>query len=141
LFERSQPGRGSDALSGATRSGVLDCELQCSISSCDGRLPHLGTQQSLERLGQLTADVVVVVNEQSLEERQIELTPQSAIGGFVSGLAITDPCQGPLQVRFGLDKVGLNFSQTCLDLADGAPQSLLLNLQQIEWNGVGVVSL
>jgi hypothetical protein len=76
--------------------GLLNGVEQLVIGLRDDCLPQLLTKQHVKRLGQLARDRVLVIDQQPLEEREIEL-PTHPVGRFAVGpLTVASSRQSPL---------------------------------------------
>lgn len=76
------------AFGGPPPQGLLDGLLQLFVGPYSSRSAQIVAKQRVERLGQLAPYVVLVVNQQPLEEREIELPPERSGSLTVGRLAI-----------------------------------------------------
>jgi hypothetical protein len=79
------------ALSDPLADGLLDVVLLLLIGPDGDRSPQLAAQQRVEWLCQLALDRIFVADQQSREERQVELPPEWAVSLAVGCLAVSDP--------------------------------------------------
>ncbi|MGA8352879.1 MAG: hypothetical protein WB698_01770 [Solirubrobacteraceae bacterium] len=81
------------------------------------------------------------MDDQALEERQIEL-PAHPVGGFVVGaLAVPGSGQGLVQIRLGCPEVSGDGGQPAFGGGGSRREAILLALEQIERDRVGIVGL
>jgi hypothetical protein len=115
-----------DALSGSLAQDLRDAVLLLLAGSgCYGP-PQLGAEQRVEWLGQLPRDRVLVIDQQALEEREVEL-PSEGVGCFPVGRhAVADPRERALEVALGLQEVALDLSQAAFSAVYLPRQPFLL---------------
>jgi hypothetical protein len=85
-------------------------------------------------------NLTLLIEQQALEERQIELASHPVRRLAVGRLAVPDPGQDLRQVALSLLEVACDLSQAAFGVGDFAGQPVLLALEQIQRHGIGVVS-
>ncbi len=129
------------AFDGTLPLGFFDGLRQFLAFLGDDRSPQILAQQHVERLGQLARDRAVVVDQQPLEEREVEVPSHRARCFAVGRLAVAHSGESAVHVGFGCLEVALDGHETAFDGGDFGRNPGLLALEQVERDRVGVVCI
>ncbi|KAB1655049.1 hypothetical protein F8O01_12335 [Pseudoclavibacter chungangensis] len=97
-------------------------------------------EEHVEGLRVVRADLAVFVDVDLGEERLVAQASGVVVASFVDRCDVAEQTQCVVQVRFGVGVVAVVCGDAVPDLFQLGPNAVLLEFEDVEWDGVGEVS-